>query len=153
VQTGAILRHRERTTRLLRLLRPVAQAALDGSGGDSHPNAAVADDAIRMCSRRVRTLTEVAGAASRAQRWYFTTDRDVLSAILSARTDAFNTGDVPPDKALAVQLSGEDWYQLVDQLVEQYPDTHTTITTELDAIARQVAREGTSWTSQNDNPY
>lgn len=142
VEAAACERDRTRAMRAIGLVRSVAQAIVDAPDQYDYPEKSVAATVIRLYSARIRTLAKVAAAARYAQHGYMIGSSDVVDEVLPVRTTAFNTQDLTPDQALAAQLSTEDWYHVVDQLVERCPETYLAITTELDTIASAIPSSG-----------
>ncbi|WP_103335828.1 hypothetical protein [Amycolatopsis sp. CA-126428] len=125
---------RARTLALLGRLRGVAQAIEKDLDGDSKLLAGQVERVLKLCSTRIRSLTQVSRDAS---TWTsITEDRryETATFVVPGRFPMIDTQGLSPVQALAKQLTEDDWAYVAEKLVDRCPDAYPAIIAELDKL-------------------
>jgi hypothetical protein len=125
---------RARTHDLLGRLEVVARAIEENLGGESKPVAGKVRQVLKLCSTRIRSLTEVSQSASDTGTILRDLRYDTPSSGLPGRFHGPRTHGLPPEQALLKELTEGDWAYVVEDLVDRCPDAYPAIIAELDAL-------------------
>ncbi|WP_206784722.1 hypothetical protein [Amycolatopsis sp. MtRt-6] len=126
---------RDRTIALIDRLRPLAQAISEDPDDASAPGATEVQRVLKLCSGRIRSLTDVGQHVSTwgtiMRHWARTT----ATSAVPGRFPMPDTRGLSPARAVAKQLAEHDWAYVVEDLVDICPDAYPAIIAELDKLA------------------
>ncbi|MET8851481.1 hypothetical protein [Amycolatopsis sp. NPDC004625] len=125
---------RVRTRDLIGRLAAVAPPPEEDLKAEARLLAGQARRVLKLCSTRIRSLTEVSQETSGTgaflgERRYDTATSAVPTPFFGPRTHG-----LPPGEALLKQLTEGDWAYVVEELTDRCPEAYPAIVAELDAL-------------------
>ncbi len=126
---------RARTRDLIGRLAAVAPPAEEDLKAGFRLVAGQARRVVRLCSTRIRSLTEVAEETSGAGTFIGERRYETAISVVPARYFGPPTKDLSPEEALLKELTEDDWAHVVEDLVDRCPEAYPAIIAELDALA------------------